>query len=196
MRSRALARFLALGAAAALLAACSGADIAERALESVEGVGDVDLDPEDGSISVEDEDGERLEMELDEEGGSSTITTEEGTITTGQDQAFPEQLAAVFDPPEGYRIISVADVVEDGDRVVTTVGEIDGEWQAMMDDLEARVRAGDWDDVQVNSTVAGAIGSITATRNDGAESLNVSLLQEENNPTATLGVTYGAPEEG
>ncbi|MFP4311386.1 MAG: hypothetical protein ACLFS9_05315 [Nitriliruptoraceae bacterium] len=196
MRSRSLPRMLAVGASAALLAACSAEDVAERALESVEGVGDVELDPEDGSISVEGEDGEGFEVDIDEDGESSTITTQEGTITTAEDQPVPEELAAVFDPPEGYRIVTVSEVADDGDRIIITQGEIDGDWQSLMDDLEARTRAGDWDDVQVSAVAVGSMGSIAATRNDGTEGLNITLLQDENTPAAILGITYVAGEQG
>jgi hypothetical protein len=189
MRSRVLRRALAAGAAGALLAACSTDSVVERAVGMVDGVEGVDIDSEDGSISIEGQDGERFEMDIDEEGESSTITT-------GADQTLPDEIAAVFDAPDGYRIGAVSDIADDGSRVFITQGEIDGEWQALMDDLEARVRAGNWDEVTVSAMAVGAMGGINATRGDGAEGLNITVLAEENSTTAILGVTYLQPAEG
>jgi hypothetical protein len=186
---------LAIGAAGALLAACSAESVAERALEAVDGVGGVEIDSDGGSISIEGEDGERFEMDIDEDGESSTITTQDGTITTAADQPFPDEIAAVFDPPQGYRIGAVSDLTDEGNRVVMTQGEIEGDWQALMDDLEARVRAGNWDEVQVSAMAVGAMGGISATRDDGAEGLSITVLQEEGSPTALLGVTYLSPAQ-
>lgn len=190
MRSRLLRSTLAAGAAGALLTACSSDSLVERAVGMVDGVEGVDIDSDSGSISIEGQDGEQFEMEVDEKDQSSTITTEDGTITTSADQEFPAEIAAVFDPPPGYQVVSVADFTDEDNRVLMVQGEIDGDWQELMDDLEARVRAGNWDEVQVSAMAVGAMGGIVATRNDGAEGLNITLLMEENNPTGMLGVTY------
>lgn len=196
MQTQLLRRVLAAGAAAALLTACSTDSVVERAVGMVDGVEGVDIDSDDGSISIEGEDGERFEMDVEEDGESSTITTEDGTITTGADQTLPPEIAAVFDAPDGYRIGAVSDITDDGNRVIITQGEIDGEWQALMDDLEARVRAGGWDEVTVSAMAVGAMGGINGSRDDGAEGINITLLAEENSTTAILGVTYLQPAEG
>jgi hypothetical protein len=196
VRSRLLSTTLAAGAAGALLAACSADNLAERAVEMIDGVEGVDIDADSGSISIEGDDGERFEMDVDEDDESTTITTQDGTITTAADQELPSEIAAVFDPPPGYRIGAVSDLTDDGNRVIMTQGEIEGDWQELMDDLEARVRAGNWDDVQVSALAVGAMGGIVATRNDGEEGLNITLLMEENNPTGMMGVTYLLPAGG
>lgn len=196
MQTSLLRRVLAAGAAAALLAACSTDSVAERAVGMVDGVEGVEIDSEDGSISIEGEDGERFEMDVDEDGESSTITTEDGTINTGADQTLPEEIAAVFDAPDGYRVGAVSDVTDDGNRIIITQGEIDGEWQELMDDLEARVRAGDWDEVNVSAMAVGSMGGINATKGDDGEGINITLLAEEDSTTAILGVTYVQPTEG
>lgn len=196
MRSRLLRSTLAAGAAGALLAACSSDSLVERAVGMVDGVEGVDIDSDSGSISIQGEDGALFEMEVDEDGQSSTITTEDGTLTTAVDQELPPEIAANFDPPPGYRIGAVYDATDEGNRVISTQGEIDGDWQELMDDLEARVRAGNWDEVQVSGLAVGAMGGIVATRNDGAEGLNITLLMEENNPTGLLSVVYLESKEG
>ncbi len=195
MRSPLLRRVLLVGAAGALLAACSADSVVERAVGMVDGVEGVDIDSEDGSISIEGQDGETFDMDIDEDGESSTITTQDGTITTAQDQELPAEIAAVFDAPAGYRIGAVSDITDNGDRVIMAQGEIEGDWQTLMDDLEARVRAGDWDEVQVSAMVVGAMGGINAARGEN-EVLSITLLQDEDSSTAMLSLVYGQPAAG
>lgn len=194
MSSQTLRRALAVGGAAALLAACSGEDVAERALEMVDGVEGVDIDSESGSISVEGQDGESFDVDIDEDGESTTITTEDGTMTAAPNQELPAEIAAVFEAPDGFNIGAVTDQSSDGDRVILAQGEIQGEWQALFEDLEARVRAGSWEEIQVNAIVEGAMGGITAGNDDGSEVLGITLLQDEGSTTAVLSITYSPPD--
>jgi len=196
VRSRLLRTTLAAGAAGALLAACSSDSLVERAVGMVDGVEGVDIDSDSGSISIEGEDGALFEMEVDEDDQSTTITTEDGTITTSTEQEFPAELAAIFDPPPGYQVASVAEYTEEDRRVLMVQGEIAGDWQELMDDLEARVRAGDWDEVQVASMAVGVMGAVIGTVEEGDQVLNVQLMMEENNPTGLLSVMYLQPTEG
>lgn len=196
MRTRMLRTTLAAGAAGVLLAACSSDSLVERAVGMIDGVEGVDIDTDSGSISIQGEDGALFEMEVDEENQSSTITTEDGTITTSADQEFPPEIAAVFTPPPGFQVVSVAEFTEDTNRVLMVQGQITGVWQELMDDLEARVRAGGWDDVQVSAMAVGFMGGIVGANEDGSVGLSISLMMEEDNPEGLLQVMYLQPSEG
>lgn len=187
---------LTLGAGALLLAGCSGESVVERGLSQMEGVDDVEIDSEDGSVSIRGEDGESMEIEVDEDEGSSTITTDEGTVTTGQTSEVPPEIAAVFTPPAGFAPQAVSDLTDDDMRGLTVQGTITGDWEELMDEIEASVNAGPWDEVQRQALAVGAMGSVMGIQEGEPDStLTVSLIMDENSPEGLLSIALIVPSE-
>lgn len=187
---------LLLGAGALALAGCSGEELVEQGLSQIEGVEDVEIDPEGGSISIEGQDGESFDIELDEEEGSSTITTDEGTVTTGESSEVPAEISAVFTPPTGFEPQAASEVTEADGRALTVQGTVTGDWGELMDELEAAVAEGPWDEVQRQDIAAGAMGGVTGIQEgDPGSSLTVSLLMDEGATEGLLSISLVLPAE-
>jgi hypothetical protein len=187
---------VAVGAGALLLAGCSSESVVERGLSQMEGVDDVEIDSDGGSISIRGEDGESIDIEVDEDEGTSTITTEEGTVTTGQSSEIPPEIAAVFTPPAGFEPQAVSDLTDDGRRGLMVQGPITGDWGELMDEIEASVEAGPWDEVERQAMVVGAMGSVIGTQESDAGSLlTVSLIMDEDETEGLLSIMLLLPAE-
>lgn len=168
----------------------------ERGLAQVEGVDDVEIDSDGGSISIRDEDGGSIDIEMDEDEGTGTITTEEGTVTTGQSSEVPPEIAAVYTPPAGFEAQAVSELTDDGTRGLMVQGTLAGEWEQVMDEIEASVNAGPWDDVERQSLLVGAMGSVIGTQEDDAGStLTVSLIMDEDETEGMLSIMLLLPSE-
>lgn len=186
----------ALGAGALLLAGCSSESVVERGLSQIEGVDDVEIDEDDGSISIRGEDGESFDIEVDEDEGTSTITTDEGTVTTGQTSEVPAEVAAVFTPPAGFQPQAVSDLTDDGTRALTVQGTITGDWEELMEEIEASVNAGPWDEVLRQDMAVGALGSVMGMQEgDPGSTLTVSLIMDDNSPEGLLSMALMVPSE-
>jgi len=185
---------LLLGAAVLVLAGCSGEDLVEQGLSQVEGVEDVEIDSENGSISIEGQDGESFDVEVDEEESSSTITSDEGTITTGQASEVPAEISQVFSPPAGFEPQAASEATEADTRAVTVQGAITGDWGELMDQIEASVADGPWDEVQRQDIVEGAMGGVSGIQEGEANSvLTVSLLMDEGETEGLLSISLVVP---
>lgn len=185
-----------LGGGALLLAGCSGESVVERGLSQIEGIEDVEIDTEDGSISIQGQDGESFDIDIDEDEGTSTITTDEGTITTGQSSEVPAEIAAVFSPPAGFEPQAASEVTEADTRAFTVQGSITGDWGELMDEIEASVAAGPWDDVQRQAIADGVMGGVTGIQEgDPGSMLTVSLIMDENSPEGLLSISLVVPAE-
>lgn len=195
MSRRTLRATIALGAAGALLAACSAESVVERAVGMIDGVEGVDLDLEDGSISIEGEDGALFQMDIDEDDQSATITTEEGTFTTGAAQEYPAELAAVFTPPPGFEAVMVSEFTDSDQRGVMVQGEVKGGFEALRTDLQTQLEGGDWDEVSEGSMAPGVMSVLVAYREvqGGTAALTVSLIMEDESDTGVLSLTYFVP---
>ncbi|MFO7779706.1 MAG: heavy metal-associated domain-containing protein [Nitriliruptoraceae bacterium] len=185
-----------LGVGALLLAGCSGESVVERGLSQVEGIEDVEIDSEDGSVSIEGQDGESFDLDIDEDEGTSTITTDEGTVTTGQSSEVPAEIAAAFTPPAGFQPQAASEVTEEDSRAFTVQGAISGDWGELMDEIEASVAEGPWDEVQRQAMVEGTMGGVTAIQEgDPGSTLTISLLMEEDAPDGLLTIALVLPAE-
>lgn len=185
------------GAASLLLAGCSVDSLLERGLSMVEGVEGVEIDREDGSFAIRSEDGELFSIDIDEEEGTASFATQDGAVTTGPTSELPAEIAAVFTPPAAFEVQAVSDMssVEDG-RGLLAQGPISGDWQDLLDSIEAAVEAGPWDEVQRQVVAAGAMGTVIGGREDGQGTLTVSLMMEEANDEGMLSVLLVTPPEG
>lgn len=187
---------LALVAGALLLAGCSSESLTERGLSQIEGVEDVDIDSDGGSVSIRDEQGESIDIEIDEDQGTSTITTEDGTVTTGQSSEIPAEITAVFTPPAGFEPQAASDLTEDGMRGLLVQGTITGDWEQLMDEIEASVAAGPWDDVERQAILVGAMGSVIGTQDaEPGSTLTASLIMDEGEPEGMLSIMLLLPAE-
>lgn len=185
-----------VGAGAVLLAGCSGESVAERGLSQIEGIEDVEIDSEDGSVSIQGQDGESFDIEIDEEEGTSTITTDEGTVTTGESSEVPEEIAAVFSPPAGFEPQASSEVTEADTRAFTVQGSITGDWGELMDEIEASVADGPWDDVQRQDLAEGAMGGVTGIQEgDPGSILTISLLMDDGATEGLLSISLILPAE-
>lgn len=183
-----------LSLGALLLTACSTDSILERGLSQIEGVDDVEIDRDSGSVAIRGEDGEVFEVEVDEEAGTSTITTQDGTVTTGEIDELPPEIAAVFPPPPSFRPQAVSDLAEDGTRALMVQGIIEGDWEELMDSIEAAVAAGSWDEVQRQTMLAGVMGAVVATtEGEPGSTLTVSLMMDEDEPEGLLSIMLVQP---
>lgn len=183
-----------LSLGALLLTACSGDGLLERGLSQIEGVEDVEIDRESGSFAIRGDEGEVFEAEVDEGTGTSTITTEDGTITTGGIEELPPEVAAAFTPPPSFRPQAVSDLTEDGTRGLMVQGTIEGDWAELMDSIEAAVAAGSWDEVQRQTVVAGAMGAVLGTtEGEPGSTLSVSLMMDEDETEGLLSIVLVQP---
>lgn len=184
------------GAGALLLASCSVDGLLERGLSMVEGVEGVEIDRDGGSFAIRSEEGELFAIDIDEEEGTASFATEEGSVTTGQASELPSEIAAVFSPPPGFQVQAVSDMssTEDG-RGLLAQGEITGDWSELMDTIEAAVQAGPWDEVQRQVMQAGVMGIVIGGREDGSGTLNASLMMEEGAQEGMLSVLLVIPPE-
>ncbi len=186
----------ALGAGALLLAGCSSESVVERGLSQVEGIEDVEIDSDDGSVTIEGQDGESFDLDIDEDEGTGTITTDEGTITTGESSEVPEEIAAVFTPPAGFQPQAASEVTEADSRAFTVQGAISGDWGELMDEIEASVADGPWDEVQRQDMAEGVMGGVTGIQEgDPGSTLTISLLMDESSPEGVLTIALMLPAE-
>jgi len=147
-----------LAALTLALSACSGGDIAEEILEGQEGVGDVEIDQNNGSvvIEVEDEDG----------GGSAVIGG--GEVPDG----FPIPV------PDGGTVVSV--FTQDADAIVTLTYPA-SEYDSLVATYQGFV---DGTGGEVNTFTSSNPASVTWTVSADGESYNISVT--EGDPDATV----------
>ena len=140
--------------------------------------------------------GELFALDIDEQEGTASFSSEEGSITTGQASELPPEIAAVFSPPPGFAVQVVSDMSSDKDgRGLLAQGEITGEWSALMDTIEAAVQVGPWDQVQRQVMEPGVMGIVIGGRQDGGGSLNATLVMEEGAQEGMLSVMLVIPVE-
>lgn len=193
-RRRARTLAAAAGAGLLLLTGCSTDSLLERGISMVEGVDDVEIDREDGSFALRNEDGESFGIDIDEEEGTASFATEDGTVVTGEASELPTEIAAVFTPPPGFDVQVVADVDTADGRGLSAQGEVTGEWSQLMDQIEAELAAGPWDEVQRQVMQEGVMGAVIGAHEDGG-TLNVSLIMEEGTAAGMLSVLLVIPPD-
>lgn len=147
-----------LAALTLTLSACSGGDIAEEILEGQEGVGDVEIDENNGSlvIEVEDEDG----------GGSAVIGG--GEVPDG----FPIPV------PDGGTVVST--FTQDSDAIVTITYPA-SEYDSLVATYQDFVDNSGGD---VNTFTSSDPASVTWTVSADGASYNISVT--EGNPDVTV----------
>lgn len=166
----AIAGLLAAGAAG-----CSSDDIAEQAIEQAADAagGDVDIDQEGESFSVDTGDGE----------GFSVESTDE----------VPAEVADLVPIPDGFAVESVTDTQmgEDGDGT-SVQGQIDtDDPKAVLDEIEAAL-ADDGFETQTNSDIGGEMFTLMMTK-EGEASVTISIIVEDEAEPAVMNLMVLRP---
>lgn len=169
-RAGATARGLPLTAlgAALLLAGCSADSIMEGALEQVDGIDDVDFDTEEGSFSISGEDGE-LGADIDPETGEATFRSDEGEISTSPTDEVPDEIAEAVDLPDAFEPGSMSQADIDGGMQWMLQGEIEGDFDALLDEVEDGVRAAGWPQVERQLLAEGHQATVVGASEEDAD---------------------------
>jgi len=177
--SRLLTRSVALAAAGLMVAACSVQDLIEGGLSRVEGVGEVDIDfsEEGGSFNITSEEGEAFGVDVDDE-GTSTIHTDEGSMTTTLDGEVPSEVTDAIDLPAGFTAQSVSRMedAENGNAIMVQ-GTIQGAFGDLLDELEAAVSS-HWSQVERMTMAEGQMGAVIGTDDAEEHGVHATLIME------------------
>lgn len=134
--------------AMSILAGCSGEDLAERAIENrIESeVGDdVDIDFDDGDVSIKTEDGE-IQFETDGDGnvsvsgssddgafsmqsenGETVIETEDGSAVVSASGDLPDGFPSTVPVPDGLTILVAQSFTDDTGEMFVITGTVEGD---------------------------------------------------------------------
>lgn len=190
---------LAAGAAAsiALLAACSPESLieeaAERAIENETGESvdlDIDLDSDDGSLTIKDENGETV-IDFDAEDDVVRIETEDGSqaISGGElAEGWPEH----YPLPDGANVLSSLRFEDANEGVVTYNASFDG--VSGFDDAEALFRSFGDTPTADSLTQSNGARTLTLLFENGKESVTV-LLNEDADGAVTGNLLVQRPTE-
>lgn len=176
-------RWVGVSVALAVVAGCSGEDIAESIIEQGlerEGGGDVDvdLDLHDGGISIETEEGE-ISIETDEDGnvviegegedgdvsirsedGETVIESDDGTMVIEQGGAgLPEGFPSDVPLPDALTVQISQSSSMDGRESWFVGGEVDAESGEVLGDLVAALESAGFGRQMLTETPEGAIFS-------------------------------------
>jgi hypothetical protein len=184
---RVLTRAVAGAAAALMLAACSVESLLESALGRVEGVGDVTIDfsEEGGTFSITSEEGEVFGLDVDSQ-GQMEITTSDGTVSTTMDGEIPPEVSAAIDIPAGFTAQAVTRLTdtEDGNAILVQ-GAIAGDFTAILDELEASIDRR-WAQTQRMIMTEGQMGAIVGTDEAEEYGLHATLIMEQDGAEGML----------
>lgn len=174
-------------------AGCSSERLVEEAASRIDGVGDVSIDEDAGSLSITDEDGEdALSFDVDED-GTASWSTSDGAMTAGEARELPEAIASVFTPPSGFTPAVNSEWQDDDTDVIHTQGELTGGgFGELLDQLEAAVEAGPWDEVTRTIAAEDVMGTIQGTTQDG-RLLQTSLIVDPESDEAMVQVMLATP---
>ncbi|MEA1901900.1 MAG: hypothetical protein U9N56_00065 [Actinomycetota bacterium] len=140
----------AIGAMALLVASCSGGDVAERIIEGQEGVGDVEVNEDDGSVKIE----------IEDEEGDISASFGAGEIPDG----FP------IDVPNGGSVMAV---VEQSDDATVSLSYNSSEFDSIVGFYEDWI-AGTGSEV-VNKLEVANPKSVAWTVEDGDSRYSISV---------------------
>lgn len=179
-------RTVALAIAGLLLAACSVEGLVGRALSQIEGVEGVDIDvsEEGGSFTITSDEGEVFGIEVDDQ-GRSTLRTDEGTVTTTVDGEVPAEVTAAVDLPTGFTPQAVSETTTDDGRALLVQGEIRGSYGDILDEVEASLERR-WAVVQRQEFNPGQMGTVMGHDEDEEVGVTVNLIIEPDSDEGLL----------
>jgi hypothetical protein len=170
-----------------VVAGCGGSDdisegLIERQIESAaedEGV-DVDVDFDDGNLSVQTEDGE-FEMTTDDDGnftisgadgeeqfsaevddeGNVSLDTEDGQVTMSTDTEIPEGFPDL-PLPDDLVVTMAQEAAFDDETAYTVIGTAPGDWESYLDELTDYLEGNGYTENSVTTSPDGAFFSFTS----------------------------------
>ena len=154
-------------------------EIVEQAVESESGESvEIDFDSEDGTLSIEGENGEEFSIDVDEDGDASVMssTDEDGNtfeMTTGDD--LPDDWPGELPVPSGNIVASTV-MSENDDRIITLVLEVDDAERAHDDYVDQLTSNGF------------TVGSTSSFESDGQSSKFTEVTSDNWNGMVTSGV--------
>lgn len=173
-----LVRPVAFAGVALLLTACSAEGIIERVIGQAEGVDDVSIDGENGSFSIGGEEGE-FSVDIDEDGSSTFSDGESEVSSQPTDEVPPEISEAIAALPDSFQPEVVTRQMGNDGSGVFLQGEVSGDQDELLDQLEQGIRDADWPEVE-RAVVAPGFGSIAGTEGeDGGRGIAVNLILDE-----------------
>jgi hypothetical protein len=149
-------------AAALVLGACSSEDIAEKvAEEAVEQQleadgqsGDVDIDIDDGNVTIQGEDGE-IQFDVDEENGLTVVSTPDGEMVVGSGE-LPEGFPSDVPMPDGLTVTSGTSMTgPDGDMYLVS-GSVADEFAPATEAYAASLVAAGFEQQMMTETTDGS----------------------------------------
>ena len=174
-----------VAAGAFALSACSVESIVERFIGQAEGIDEVSIDAEEGSFSIGGEEGE-FGVEVGED-GSTSFSGEDGEFTTGPTDEVPADiLDAVSSVPDSFVPVSISETRSDEGSGRMLQGEVSGDREQLLDELEAGISAAGWAEVERVAYGPG-FGAVVGTEGEGgSQGVQASVILDEESGEGTL----------
>lgn len=151
----------AVAAAVLVLGACSSEDIAEKvAEEAVEQQleadgqnGDVDIDIDDGNVTIQGEDGE-IQFDVDEENGLTVVSTPDGQTIVGSGE-LPDDFPADVPVPDGLTVLSGTMMDSPDGQVFIVNGSVGGDFSSATESYAAALEAAGFEQQSMTESTDG-----------------------------------------
>jgi hypothetical protein len=160
-RRRVVSSLAVTASAVLVLGACSSEDLAERVAEEAveqqleaEGEGgDVDIDINDGNVSIQGADGE-IQFDVDQENGETVISTPEGQTIIGSGD-LPDDFPSDIPVPDGATIASASSVSADEGPSFFISGSLDDEFGDATDAYKAALESAGFEQQSMTESTDG-----------------------------------------
>lgn len=149
---RRLITIVAVPAAALLLTACSTDSLLESAVE--EGI--------ERAAEASGDDVGDVELDLDGEDGTFSIETDDGSLSFGGSSELPEDFPDDLPLPGDFEAQSVQEFSSEGEQVVAVQGTVEG-YQQVVEFYEAELPAAGWEITGTSSSGTGGTGTTQLT---------------------------------
>ncbi|NLD78566.1 MAG: hypothetical protein GX643_18100 [Acidimicrobiales bacterium] len=179
--------------------------ITEKALESGEGVGNVDIsgdgfsiEGEDGSSYSVDADGNMVMTDADgnvstaDADGNMVIRGDDGetTYSTGADAELPEGWPEALALPSGAELLTSSVSTQDGQKSASVIAEFDGDIEEAYEDYKAALTDAGFEIVSDSLTKSSDGGFAQLSAEEGELSITVSLAGDPDG-TGTISINVG-----
>ncbi len=192
---------------AVVTAGCSGEDVAERVIENrieSESGEDIDIDLDDGDMSIRSEDGE-FSIDIDDDDGSISISgvddgeefsiesedgetvfrSEEGETVMMSSEDLPDDFPGSVPLPDGYTIEFSQMVEMPEGQAFSLIGMVSGDPVDVTNDYVAALESAGFAQVQLTTMADGAffsyqddtydVGGSVGSNDDGTSAMNINV---------------------